>query len=76
MITKADTEFKEAKLKQEKFRKNQKNLTDQIEQLKLDKGLNKAGLNKDALIGKMKVQIEQLLCTKKQYEKELGICRR
>jgi hypothetical protein len=32
-------------------------------------------LNKDALIGKMKLQIESLLNAKNKLEKEMGVCR-
>lgn len=74
-ITESDADFKEAIIKEKQSKQIQRLLTEQIEKLKAEKGLNRVGLNKDILITKMKTQIESLNEKKNMYEAELKASR-
>jgi len=74
-ITEADAEFKEAHIKERKSKQIQDLLTEQIEKLKQEKGMIRVGLNKDVLISKMKVQIENLNAKKDTLSSEINECR-
>jgi len=74
-INEADSEFKEALIKEKQSRHIQKVLYDQIEKLKTEKGLNKDGINKDTLINKMKAQTESLKEKLDKLENEMEYCR-
>jgi len=58
-------------IKEKQSKQIQRLLTEQIEKLKKEKGLNRVGLNKDLLISKMKSQIESLQNKHLEYENHI-----
>lgn len=59
-ITEADADYKDCIISEKTSSKIQRMLTDQIEKLREEKGLNRIGLNKDKLVEKMNEQQDRL----------------
>lgn len=59
-ITEADADYKDCIISEKTSSKIQRMLTDQIEKLREEKGLNRIGLNKDKLVEKMNEQHDRL----------------
>jgi len=59
-ITEADADYKDSLISENTSHKIQRMLTDQIEKLREEKGLNRIGLNKEKLVEKMQEQLEKI----------------